>query len=119
MSLSYDTCPNGIGRLCTLADAAGTTASSYNARGNLLTQTITIGTVVHSISYAYNGADQLTQITYPSGRTVDYPRNALGQVEALNTTLASATTPVVSALAYQPFWAGVSVNMVKVPKTPN
>ena len=63
MSLSYDTCPTGIGRLCALQDAAGTTASGYDARGNLLTQTVTIGTVVRSISYTYNGADQLTQIT--------------------------------------------------------
>jgi len=55
------------------------------------------------LDVAYDSTDRLTQVTYPSGRTVDYTRNSLGQVASASTTANSVTTPLASNLAYLPF----------------
>jgi RHS repeat-associated protein len=67
-----------------------------------LSVTSTIDSIVSTTSYAYNGADQLTQMTYPSGRTVDYARNTLGQVDAVTSTQGT-TDAVANSMSYQPF----------------
>ena len=106
VTYTYDSgagCSNGIGRLCQMTDESGSTTYSYDARGNLLSQTQTIGSVIATTSYAYNSADQLTQITYPSGRTVDYTRNVIGQIESVSTTHNSQTTGLSSVHTYEPF----------------
>ena len=98
----YDTCTNGVGRLCQMSDESGLTTYVYDARGNLISQTATIDSIANTTSYAYNGADQITQTTYPSGRTVDTMRNTLGQVASVTTTQ-STTDTVSSTMTYQPF----------------
>ena len=35
VTFTYDTCTNGIGRLCGMTDESGSTSYSYDARGNL------------------------------------------------------------------------------------
>jgi len=103
VTYTYDTCTNGVGRLCRMSDESGTTDYAYDARGNRASQTTTRDGLVHTTGYAYNGADQLTQITYPSGRTVDYTRNALGQIDAVSTTFGTGTDVLMSAAGYRPF----------------
>lgn len=58
--------------------------------------------IAYTTSYAYNGADQLIQMTYPSGRTVAMTRNVLGQVASVATTQGTTET-VSSTMTYQPF----------------
>lgn len=106
VSYTYDSgtgCSNGIGRLCQMTDASGTTDYSYDARGNLTSQTTTIDGHSQTTAYAYNGADQLTQLTYPSGRTVDYSRNVLGQITSISTTQNGVTKILASGIAYLPY----------------
>lgn len=43
------------------------------------------------------------QITYPSGRTVDYTRNVLGQVTDVETTYDTTTQTVADGFTYEPF----------------
>jgi RHS repeat-associated protein len=45
----------------------------------------------------------LTQIAYPSSRTVDYTRNVLGQVTDVETTYDTTTQTVADGMAYEPF----------------
>jgi len=103
VTYTYDSCTNGIGRLCQMSDESGSTDYVYDARGNLTTQTTIRDGALHTTSYAYNGVDQLIQMTYPSGRTIDYSRNTLGQVDNVTTTFNSVTETVGSTLTYQPF----------------
>lgn len=104
VSYTYDTCTNGVGRLCQMQEASGTTSYAYTAHGNLTSETITQGSVIKTLSYAYDNADRLGQVTYPSGRTVDYTRNALGQVASVVTTQNTVTTPLANnTLTYLPF----------------
>ena len=56
-----------------------------------------------TIGYAYNGADQLIQIIYPSGRTVDYTRNVLGQISTVTTTQGAVTATLADNIGYEPY----------------
>jgi YD repeat-containing protein len=98
----------GKGRLTQLTDPAGNSKFVYDARGNLLSETRTIGTLAYPVSYTYDLADRLLTITYPSGRIVTYVRNAQGQITGV-TTKANATAAVVtlaSNVKWQPNLAG-------------
>ncbi|MGH8653567.1 MAG: DUF6531 domain-containing protein [Gammaproteobacteria bacterium] len=103
VSFTYDEGVNGIGRLTTMRDGSGTTSYQYDLRGNIIEmQTIHDG-IMHTLGYAYNEADQVMSITYPSGRTVDYPRNPLGQISGVTTTLNGETQTLASNIGYAPF----------------
>ena len=67
--------PNkGKGRLTRVADQSGSIDFVYDARGNVVKETRTIATKVHVVSYVYDLADRIVQMTYPSGRIVSYTR---------------------------------------------
>ena len=117
VTYTYDETTNGnlgIGHLTSLTDAAGsaslgsigTSASfSYDAYGNLVTYVRVIGTNIYTTGYAYDLAGNLTQITYPSGRSVSYQLDSLGRATAV-TTKAFATSNSVtlaSNVQYLPF----------------
>ena len=106
ISYTYDTgspCTSGIGRLCAMTDPAGTTSFGYDAFGNLISKSKVIAGNTHVTAYAYDDADQLESITYPSGRTVTYTRNVLGQITEVATTYASNTVTVADSITYEPF----------------
>ncbi|MGH8653099.1 MAG: hypothetical protein ACREYE_13445 [Gammaproteobacteria bacterium] len=103
VSLSYDETTNGIGRFSTMTDGSGLTEYGYDYRGNLTSVQTTRDGLTHTTRYTYNGADQLMSITYPSGRTVDYQRNTLGQISGVTTTLNGETQTLASNIGYAPF----------------
>ena len=95
----------GKGRLTKVEDQSGSTAMVYDARGNITKETRTIGSQVYTTEYAYDLADNLTQVTYPSGRIVAYTRDSEGRV-ILVTMKKSVTDPeqfLVANIAYRPF----------------
>ncbi|MCG8671362.1 MAG: hypothetical protein MI867_18290, partial [Pseudomonadales bacterium] len=98
--------PYALGRLTRITDASGSTQFYYDHRGNTVEERRTIGGQTYTTKYAFNTADNLTQITYPSGRLVNYLRNdPLGRVTSVTTQKdenASAQT-VASAFSYLPF----------------
>lgn len=57
---------------------------------------------MHVTAYAYDAENRINQITYPSGRTVDYVRNALGQVTQVDTTYGGTTTTLASGVSCEP-----------------
>jgi YD repeat-containing protein len=70
VAYTYDSTANGnkgIGRLTSVTDLSGSTATTYDVRGNVLSETHTIGGQAYTIAYVYDLADHVTQITYPSG----------------------------------------------------
>jgi YD repeat-containing protein len=94
----------GIGRLTSVADAAGSLSRSYDERGNLLTETRTHGSIALATSYTYDAASRLASITYPSKWSVAYTRDSAGRITAA-TAQAPGGSPqsIVSSVAYQPF----------------
>lgn len=105
---SYDSVAGGNtgkGRLTGMSDASGTTAWIYDARGNVLSETRVIAGQAYVVSYAYDLADKVTRITYPSGRIVDVSRDATGRVGGVTTkqNAAAASATLASGVVYQPF----------------
>ncbi len=94
---------NGVGRLTTTTDQSGTTTYRYGARGNLTRQTNVQDGISFTTDYVYNSRDELVQMTYPSGRTVDYTLNGLGQINTASTTQSGVTQTLVSGSSYLPF----------------
>lgn len=96
----------GVGRLATVVDASGTTRFAYDHRGNVGTKQQAVGaSAAANLTYAYDQAGRITQITYPSGRQVNYARDAKGRVIDVNTRQAPGAPLVTlaSSLEYEPF----------------
>ncbi|MDZ4153041.1 RHS repeat-associated core domain-containing protein [Methylicorpusculum sp.] len=94
---------NSVGRLTSISDGAGLTELSYDQYGNVISRSEQIDShqlITHS---AYNSAGQLVQMRYPSGRTVDFLYNALGQIAQLTTTLDGVTQTLADQIDYLPF----------------
>ncbi|MGD9170253.1 MAG: RHS repeat-associated core domain-containing protein [Candidatus Thiodiazotropha sp.] len=102
---TYDQGAYGIGRLSGISDANGTTSYTYNAYGDLLSQTCTSSDdIVTTFSYAYDSHGRLASLTYPSGNSVHYSYDANGQLTGLTLEKRDGTTlPLVSNLQSLPF----------------
>src|SRR5262249_33948550 len=95
----------GIGRLTRIDDASGSVEWTYDALGRVTQETKTTAGMAYTVAYAYDADGNSTQLTYPSGRTVSYTRDALGRISTV-ATRADGTSPVVtlaSNVGYQPF----------------
>lgn len=71
VSYAYDSVAGGnkgVGRLTGVTDQSGSTALAYDALGRIASETRVIGARSYTTSYAYDAADHVSQITYPSGR---------------------------------------------------
>jgi len=69
---TWDTCTNGIGRICSLANGDSTLAFNYDSHGRITNKTQTVGTIVQNTAYSYNTAGQLVQAATPGGNTIGY-----------------------------------------------
>src|SRR5260221_14372383 len=70
----------GIGRLTSVSDSSGSTAYVYDARGNVAQETHIVSGQSYVTANAYDLANHVVQITYPSGRIVSYTRDAMGRI---------------------------------------
>lgn len=96
---------DGIGRLTGTSDESGTIAYTYNARGDILTDTRVINGKSYTTAYSYSLADTVSGITYPSGDTVTYSLDSMGRPisATLKAAASSTTTTLVSNITYDPF----------------
>lgn len=100
---TYDEGSYGNGRLTTISDASGTTSLSYDHRGNLIERSWDTGSLEVTIGFTYNSADQLSSITYPSGRVVTYTRDDLGRITSAVTSTDSGSEPIFESVNYLPY----------------
>ena len=106
ITYSYDETDvsNGIGRLTGITDPSGTTRYNYDKRGNITKMVTTLGTNTHTIQYAYDGANNLTGITYPSGRIVSYTdSNSDSKPDQVTLDDQGSTTVLANNIEYLPF----------------
>ena len=97
VTLTWDSCANGVGRLCAVADASGFTAYGYDAQGRVVSKTHVIGSVSRSVGYGYTDG-RLTSITLPSGKVVN-----VGWADGQIVSLGVNGVTHLSAIAWQPF----------------
>ena len=65
---------------CTLASTSKSTSYFHDGLGRIKSSAQITGGFSYGFSYAYSLTDQLTQITYPSGRTINYALDAADRV---------------------------------------
>jgi len=94
-------CGLGIGRLCSVVDQSGTTLYSYDGFGNTTTQQKSELGLVYTTGYGYDAVNRLTKITYPDGREVNYPRDAIGRIAGITTTVNGSSQTVVGDRSYR------------------
>jgi RHS repeat-associated protein len=104
----------GIGRLTAILDNTANTTFTYDDRGNLsaMTQAVTVGggQSIDTTGYGYDLTNLLTSISYPSGLTVHYSRDALGRIDGVAASYTTETgpvnnAPILSNIDYQAFGA--------------
>src|ERR1700722_13808793 len=73
---------------------------SYDQFGNVTQLAKVIGTTTYPTGYAYNLANKITQITYPSGRVVQQNVDTIGRLSSVVGTLNTVNTTYASGFAY-------------------
>ena len=125
VTLTYDSasgCGYSKGRLCSVADASGTTTYVYDILGRLTDVSETRGSLTFDTSYSYDASGVLTGITLPSGRDIDYTLNGNGQVSSVAADVNGFSTTLASSIVYKPFGPMASMsygNSVSLTNTHN
>jgi RHS repeat-associated protein len=108
------TVTNGVGRRTGTCDATGAAAWSYDTMGRVTTNQRSINGVTKSTSYQYTLDGLVSNVTYPSGRVVNYtydgadrPSNATDGSSGITYAADSQTPPtgttcVASRVCYTP-----------------
>jgi RHS repeat-associated protein len=97
-------CLNGIGRLCSMDDASGTTTYEYTQKGQVAKESKVIGSVSYLTEYAYDMNGNMKAITYPSGMKITYePDSTKDRVAAVKKTVSTTETFIAQAIGYYPF----------------
>jgi YD repeat-containing protein len=102
------------GRLSRIVDGTSTIEYSYDHRGNTTIKRQRIGTDPWlQLAFTYDLADRRTQITYPSGRIVNYTFDTLGRVTQVRTKASASVTAwtnVATGMTYEAFGALTRAN---------
>ena len=100
ITYGYDSCTYGLGRLCTITDASGTSSYTYRQNGQLASQTAVISGSSYSTSWAYDQRERVTGITYPGGMVVNYAYDTQSNVTGITATIGGVTSTVASHVTY-------------------
>ena len=101
VTYSHDDCAFGKGMLCKTEDESGTTEYSYDAFGNVTSQKHTELGVAYTTSYAWDKEDQISSLTLPSGRAIDYSRDSIRRVQGIEATVNGTKQSIVSDISYR------------------
>lgn len=102
-TFSYDTCANGKGLLCQVADTTGSVGHAYTPQGWLASQASAMpgsGSATHA--YTYDTMGRLVGIGYPGGVGVGYGY-ADGRLRTVTATIGGTSHNVVTNLRHRPF----------------
>jgi RHS repeat-associated protein len=102
VTVTYDSCTNGVGRVCSVTDISGTQNYTYNSKGRLATKAYTKGTFTKTVGYSYNSYGQLSNITYPSGKVINYSY-VNNKISSVSYTDGSTTTNIATGVTYEAF----------------
>ncbi len=92
------------GRIASMTDPSGSESYTYDQFGNITQLSKNVGGTAYITNYAYNLANEITQITYPSSRVVQQSFDAIGRlcaVGASGSTCSTGTT-YASGFNYNP-----------------
>jgi RHS repeat-associated protein len=102
ISYSYDSCTNGVGKLCSVTRNSVTLNYAYDVYGNIANVEQEIGSLNVDMDYVYDADLHLASVTYPSGVEVLYGYDTAGRVSSI-TLDDGTTTTLIDNITYQPF----------------
>lgn len=79
----YDSCTEGIGRLCVATSSGAVSRYAYNAAGGIATETKVIDSTTYDTNYTYDRQGNIAGIVYPDDSEVRYTYNTAGQLETV------------------------------------
>lgn len=76
---------NGVGRVISLSDSAGTLQLAYDTKGRVAKRTrkVLANGKTYNTKYSYDAADRLLTLTYPDGYVVTYAYDRAGNVASV------------------------------------
>jgi len=80
---TYDTCTQGVGHICIASSTDAVTTSTYNALGQLIGETKTIGTSTYTTNYISDRQGNKLTVTNPDNSQVKYTYNTAGLAETV------------------------------------
>jgi RHS repeat-associated protein len=95
----------GISRLTSWTDESGSGSRVYDNFGNITSETRVINSKTYTTTYAYDLANRITQIIYPSGRYVTYTYDSSGYLTTVTTkpSAGGGVTTLASSIVHKPF----------------
>lgn len=97
----------GIGQLTRVENNVSAIDYFYNEQGELTAEITSVNnqhtSQVYTVNYSYNADGQLKNITYPSGRIIEYTYNSIGLIEEVTSTYDGVTQTLASNIDYLPF----------------
>ncbi|MCW8932070.1 MAG: RHS domain-containing protein, partial [Gammaproteobacteria bacterium] len=102
-SFVYDQNTNGLGKLSQITDASGSTDYSYDIWGRLTQVSQQIASQTYSMGYQYDTNNRLTQMTYPSGRVIEYTRDANNEVTGIKSIYNSTEEVILEQKQMMPY----------------
>ena len=105
VTLAYDNavgCYNGIGKLCAVTDASGSTVYRYDGFGNMVQQDKTELGINYVTAYSYDALNHVASLTLPNGRNVDYGYDALGRTASIDATVNGLQQTILHNTQYRP-----------------
>ncbi|WP_172969547.1 RHS repeat protein [Rhodanobacter sp. T12-5] len=100
-SFTYDSCTNGVGRLCTDSDAMGATSYSYTPEGRVAGRGFAMSGTTYALGYAYDAMGHVATVTYPDGNQANYTY-AEGVVSGVSLKIGGSVVNGATAIAYRP-----------------
>ncbi len=98
---TYDTGPNGIGRLASMSYEAGSTSYSYAADGQLTSLSVVTWGVTRTMNWSYDATGRVSGLTYPDGTALNVLYDGAGRVSAVQRWSGGWVT-LADQMLYQP-----------------
>jgi RHS repeat-associated protein len=99
---TYDTCPSGIGQLCTASSTSAFASYVYDVLGRTSIATTTIAGTDYPLSYSYDRQGNVTNMTIPDGSVFNYTYNGAGLISAVSRTATTSTSLIASMSNFAP-----------------
>lgn len=80
-SYAYDSCTEGVGRLCIATSTGATVQYLYNVLGGISQETKTVSSTAYQTSYTYDRQGNILNIINPDGSEIKYVYNFGGLLE--------------------------------------
>lgn len=103
ITYSYDSCSNGEGRLCSIADSSGSLSYTYTPTGMINQQTQITNSQSFVTSYSYTATNRLDTLTYPGGTQAKYSYNGYGEVRSVDAVINGVSYSVANSIAHYPY----------------